>query len=140
MRLLLTFLLIFSSLYAYEMEEEYSVALQKAKVEHKPLLAYLYMLNCDTCEYMNKIVFTNPEVIAYLDKHYVVVHLYTNSKDLPVDFRVKVSPVFHFLNSSNGEMLESIIGGRKPKKFLRLLRSSYGAYLDEQKKIDNEAM
>ena len=132
MKLLFILLLTLSSLHAYEMEEDYSVALHKAKTAHKPLLAYLYMLNCHTCDYMNKNVFTDPKIIDYLDQHYVVVHLYTNDKSLPADLRVDVSPVFHFINSTDGEMLESIMGGRNPEKFLTLLKSSYADYKEEQ--------
>lgn len=120
-----------SSLLAYELEEDYAIAFHKAKIADKPLLAYLYMLNCRTCNYMNNNVFTDPKVIDYLDQHYVVVHLHTNDKSLPIEFRAKMSPTFHFIDSQNGEILESIMGGRNPEKFLKLLTVSYADYLEE---------
>ena len=94
-------------------------------------MAYLYMGNCRTCAYMDREVFSNPEVREYLEKHYVVVHLYTNDRTLPKDLKVEMSPVFHFINSQNGEMIESIMGGRDAKRFLELLKRSYQNYVEE---------
>lgn len=131
MKLLFILLLAVSPLLSYEMEEDYAIALHKAKIAHKPLLTYLYMLNCRTCNYMNNNVFTDPKVMDYLDQHYVVAHLYTKDKSLPIDLRTKMSPTFHFIDSQNGEMLESIMGGRNPEKFLKLLTVSYAEYLEE---------
>ena len=132
MRLLLTVLLLSISLQAIEFEEDYKEALSKAKDEKRPLLAYLYMLNCRTCEYMDRKVFTDKKVREYLEKNYVVVHLYTNSKSLPRELRVEMSPVFHFIDSENGEMIESIMGGRDAQRFLVLLQRSYADYQENQ--------
>ncbi|MGB5965755.1 MAG: thioredoxin family protein [Sulfurimonadaceae bacterium] len=133
MKLFLALLLALSSLHAasVDMQEDYTVALKKAKKEDKPLMLYLYMLNCNACNYMNNDVFTDKRVIDYLTKNYVVVKLYTNDRGLPKELRVEMSPVFHFLNSQNSEMIESIIGGRNAEKFLKLLKNSYADYKEE---------
>ncbi len=133
MKLFLVLFLALSSLQglSIDMQEEYTVALEKAKKEDKPLLIYLYMLNCYPCEYTDKNTFTDKKVIDYLTKNYVVVKLCTNHRGLPQELRSKVSPVFHVLNSQNGEMLESVRGGRTAEKFLRLLEYSYAEYKEE---------
>ena len=133
MKYILFLLLMISSLqgYSLDVQEEYTEALQKAKNEEKPLLVYLYMLNCLTCEYMDGEVFQDKEVVDYLRKNYVVVKLYTNDRSLPDELRVEMSPVFHFINGQNGEMIESIMGGRSARKFLKLLRKSYDDYKEE---------
>ena len=133
MRFILAIFLTMTSLYALEMEENYKEALVKAKAQNKPLLAYLYMLNCHTCQYMDREVFSDVKVQSYLKKNYVVVHLYTNANSLPPELRVEMSPVFHFIDSQNGEMIESIVGGRNATRFLKLLKRSYHDYLQEQK-------
>jgi len=114
------------------MEEDYTKALQHAKTEQRPLLVYLYMLNCKSCDYMNDAVFTDERVVDYLMGHYVVVHLYTNDRGLPPDLRAEMSPVFHFIDSRDGEMIESIMGGRDPERFLELLKKSYQEFIEEQ--------
>lgn len=130
MRYLLTIVLTVISLYAFEMEEDFHDALKKAKVKERPLMAYLYMQNCRTCAYMDREVFSDPNVLKYLDTHYVVVHLYTDDASLPENLKVEMSPVFHFINAQNGKMIESIMGGRDAKRFLKLLKKSYQEYLD----------
>ncbi len=133
MKFFILLVLVLGSLhgYALKVEKDYTVALQKAKKAHKPLLVYLYMLNCNTCEYMNKKVFKEKKVISYLRKNYVVVKLYANDKSLPKELQADMSPVFHFINAQNGEMIESIMGGRKPDKFLKQLQNSYDDYKEE---------
>ncbi len=130
MRYLLIVFLTVISLHALVMEENYDDALRKAKVQERPLMAYLYMRNCRTCAYMDREVFSDPEVRKYLEQHYVVLHLYTNDRTLPEDLKVEMSPVFHFIDSHNGEMIESIMGGRDAKRFLELLKRSYKDYID----------
>ena len=133
MRLLLVLFLAFSSLQglSVDMQEDYAEALEKAKQEDKPLLIYLYMLNCYPCEYMDENAFCDKSVIDYLTENYVVVKLYTNDRGLPQELQAKVSPTFHVLNSQNGEMLESVSGGRTAEKFLKMLQNIYADYKEE---------
>jgi len=115
-----------------EMEEDYTEALQHAEAQDRPLLVYLYMLNCKSCDYMDHAVFTDERIVDYLLEHYVVVHLYTNDRGLPSDLQVEMSPVFHFIDSRDGEMIESIMGGRDPERFLELLKKSYQDFIEVQ--------
>ena len=133
MKYFLALLLTLASLQgqSIDLQEEYSVALQKAKSEDKPLMIYLYMLNCYPCRYMNEKVLTDKRVIDYLAENYIVVKLYTNDKGLPKELRAEMSPVFHFLNSQNSDMLESVAGGRDADRFLRLLKNTYADYKEE---------
>lgn len=133
MKFILVLLLLFSSLHglSVDIQEEYTSALKKAKKEDKPLLVYLFMLNCYTCEYMDGEVFQDKKVVTYLRKNYVVVKLYANDRSLPEELRVEMSPVFHFINGQNGEMIESIMGGRSARKFLKQLKNSYEDYKEE---------
>ena len=133
MKFILVLLLTLGSLHglSIDIQESYPEALAKAKKENKPLMIYLYMLNCQTCEYMENHIFADKEVNDYLAKNYVVVHLYTNDKELSKELRVDMSPVFHFINPQNGEMIESIIGGRDANRFLKLLQNSYLDYKEE---------
>ena len=133
MKFILVLLLTLGSLHglSIDIQESYTVAMKKAKEENKPLMIYLYMLNCYPCEYMDDHIFTDKKVNDYLAKNYVVVHLYTNDKELPKKLRVDMSPVFHFINPQNGEMIESIMGGRDADRFLKLLQNSYLDYKEE---------
>ncbi|MBU1642718.1 thioredoxin family protein [bacterium] len=136
MRFLLALLLTLTALNAASIgwQHNYERALSKAKNEDKPLMVYLYLPSCKSCGYMNDKVFSDRQVVDYLGKNYVAVKLYPNDSGLPSELRSEMSPVFFFLNSQNAEVIESIMGGKKAEKFLRLLQESYEGYKTENKK------
>jgi len=113
------------------MQSSYKAALKEAKKTDRPLLIYLSMPHCKTCEYMNKKVLNQEKIVSYLNNHYIVVHLDSDDHTLPRKLRANVSPVFHFIDPRDGEMIESIMGGRNTSKFLKLLKYSYRDYKDE---------
>lgn len=133
MKIWVVLLFVWGALHAVplEMYERYAVALQKAKESDKPLLVYLHRRNCHACDYMENTILPEPKVAAYLNANYIVVRLYTNDKELPKALRAEMSPVFHFLNPQNNEMIESIIGGRNVEKFMHLLQNVYNDYKEE---------
>lgn len=133
MRIWVILLFVWGTLHAVplEMYERYAVALQKAKETNKPLLIYLHRRNCQACDYMENTTLSDRKVAAYLNANYIVVRLFTNDKGLPKALHAEMSPVFHFLNPQNNEMIESIIGGRNVDKFMHLLQNVYNDYKEE---------
>ena len=130
----IVFLLLFiTTLHAtdIEMKKDYAKAYSTAKSAKKPLLIYIYQKGCMTCKYMDSHVFSDERVKKYLKQHYIVAHITTHDRALPKAFHSSMSPAFHIVNSQNEEMIESIIGGRDVKKFLKLLKRSYQDYKDE---------
>ncbi len=134
MKIWVLLLFVWGTLYGVpvEMYERYPVALQKAKESDKPLLVYLHRRNCHACDYMENATLTDTKVAAYLNTNYIVVRLFTNDSELPKALRAEMSPVFHFLNARNNEMIESIIGGRDAEKFMQLLQNGYKDYQEER--------
>jgi thioredoxin-related protein len=130
MRILFALLLTLTFLEAASVrwQHNYQKAINTAKTENKPLLIYLYLPGCKTCKYMNSHVFNDKDVAAFMAKNYIAVKLYPNDSDLPEKFRAEISPVFHVVNSQDSEMIESVLGGKNPEKFLELLEESYTAY------------
>jgi len=127
--ILLFFILIFTlNASTITMQSDYKTALQVAKKKQQPLLIYLSMPHCKTCEYMNKEVLNRVDIVTYINTHYIVVHLNADDHTLPRKLRTNVSPVFHFIDPRSGEMIESIRGGRSTSKFLKLLQRSYSDY------------
>ena len=129
--ILLLFAVVFSlNALNLTMQSDYKTALKVAKKLHRPLLIYLSMPHCKTCEYMNREVLNQTKIVSYLNKYYIVVHLDSDDHTLPRKLRANVSPVFHFIDPRDGEMIESIMGGRDTSKFLKLLKYSYHDYRD----------
>lgn len=130
MRILFALLLTLTLLEAASVrwQHNYQKAINAAKTENKPLLVYLYLPGCKTCEYMNSHVFNDKDVAAFMAKNYIAVKLYPNDRDLPEKFRTEISPVFYFVNSQDSEMIESVMGGKNAEKFLELLQESFTTY------------
>jgi thioredoxin-related protein len=133
MKFLLVLLLALGSLHAASLgwQRNYETALAKAKSEEKALMVYLYLPHCNTCNYMNKNVFSDKKVIDCINRNYVAVKLYPNDKSLPKKLQSEISPVFYLINPQNAEMIESVMGGKNAEKFLNLLEESYDAYKTE---------
>jgi len=115
-------------------ERNYPKALSKAKDADKPLMVYLYLPDCGTCNYMNKNVFTERGVVKYLEKNYVAVKLYTNDKGLPDELKSEMAPVFHFMDPQSSKRIGTVMGGKNAEKFLELLEESYETYTHEREK------
>ena len=135
MRFLLILLLALSSLNAASIgwQRNYESALAKATSEEKPLMVYLYLPHCATCNYMNKNVFSDKKVIDYINKSYIAVKLYPNDKSLPEKLQSEMSPVFYLINPQNSDMIDSVMGGKNAEKFLELLEESFDTYKTETK-------
>lgn len=136
MRVLIALLFLLEALYGASIswERNYPKALLKAKHADKPLMVYLYLPHCGTCNYMNKNVFINKDVIDYVEKNYVAVKLYTNDKGLPDELKSEMAPVFHFMDPRNSANIATVIGGKNAESFLELLEESYDTYTQERGK------
>ena len=58
-----------------------SVALEKAKVEHKHIFIDFTGYTCVNCRWMEKNIFSNPNVIERFKNKFVLVHLFTDGGD-----------------------------------------------------------
>lgn len=102
----------------------YSEAQKSAKSQNKSILLFMNKKGCGSCAYMKENVFTDKEVVAYLDQHYVAVALDIHKNDAPKDFQVNVTPVFHFISYDGTKLRETLIGGKTAPFFLKLLKQA----------------
>lgn len=130
MRTLMITLLLSLGLHAASLDwsRSYEKGLESAKVTNKPLLLYLCMPGCGTCRFMNEEVFTDRDVKAYLQKHFVYVKLYGDDKSLPEDLKMPMAPVFHFIDPRSNERIDTIVGGKRVDAFLDTLESILETY------------
>ena len=102
---------------------DYATACAEARKTHKPLMLFLTRPGCKSCAYMRDRVLTERDVQAYLGAHFVTAELPIRDAGLPEKYRVKVSPVFTFLDAGEDEIVEQIQGGKKAPQFLQTLKS-----------------
>ncbi len=105
----------------------YEKAQISAKAQNKPMLLFMNKKGCGSCEYMKENVFTDKDIIAYLNQNYIAVALDIYKNDAPKDFQVKVTPVFHFTSSDGTKLRESLIGGKTAPFFIKLLKKANSA-------------
>ena len=103
--------------------KNYPDALSEAKKTNKILMLFLTRPGCKSCAYMRDRVLTERDVQAYLGAHFVTAELPIRDAGLPEKYRVKVSPVFTFLDAGEDEIVEQIQGGKKAPQFLQTLKS-----------------
>jgi len=119
-RVLLIVLLSFNA-YAAEVfwHDSYKEGAEEARLAHKPMLVFMSQSGCKSCEYMQDVVLTEEKVSAYINAHYIAIHLDIHGNDAPHGLQVPVTPVFHFLSEDGIESRESLIGGKTPPFFIK---------------------
>ncbi len=93
-------------------ENSFSTILLRSKTEKKPIFLMLYATWCTHCENMNKTVFTDPQVIAFLNSNYICTRQDIDKSEgimLKTKYNLKVTPDFLFVNE-NDELLFNITG------------------------------
>ncbi|MBX7093579.1 MAG: thioredoxin family protein [Flavobacteriales bacterium] len=83
-------------------EGTFEQALQKAKKENKEVFVDFYAVWCGPCKYMSGAVFTNPDVGAYFNEHFVSVKIDAEKqeKDLVEKTNIEAYPTLAFFKST----------------------------------------
>lgn len=112
------------TLYAGEIDwyYDYTEALEKAQNENKYILVFMSQPGCGTCEYMKENVFVDGDVENYINSHFVALTLNVYDEDVPTPLKVRVTPVFHFLDQKGEPVRPKLIGGKTAPFFLKLLQ------------------
>ena len=100
----------------------YTKAAQHAKKQDKPMLVFMNRPGCGSCAYMKETVFTDKNVVDYLNDNYIAVSLDIHTNDAPKALQVTVTPVFHFLHSDGTQSLDTLFGGKTAPFFIKLLK------------------
>ncbi len=93
-------------------EQGYAAALQRSKMEKKPIFYMVYATWCPHCNKMKEQVFTDPKVVDFFSKHFVCAWQDIEQGEgqaLKKKFGVHFFPYFAFLDE-NGTILYAING------------------------------
>ena len=90
----------FLSLYALEFHS-YDEALKLQKQNGKIIMIDVIRTNCHYCEDMQRKVFENKEMSAWLEKRFIPVQLNLDFDELPLGLHVYFTPTFFFLNKEH---------------------------------------
>lgn len=126
MKRLLLFLFTALTLHASGIDwyYDYGEALDAAKKEDKHILVFITQPGCGTCNYMKENVFVDTNVETYINAHYIPLDMTVYDKALPEHLKVRVTPVFHFLDAEGKPLRQKMIGGKTAPSFLKLLKEA----------------
>lgn len=105
-----------------QFEHDFNSALQKAEKQNKEVMMMYSAPWCPECNYMKEVVFKNKNVLAYIQKHFIVLSLDIQKDKLPKGFDFIGIPTFFFLDKKTKEK-DKIIGGSKADVFLQKLKA-----------------
>ncbi len=113
----------------FKYETSYYQALKKAKQQHKILLVMIAKKGCPACAYMKDIVFERPQILDYLNRHYVVAILDIYKRNYPKQFISHRAPTFFFLDPfTTKELYPSKTGSSRPAHFIQELTVTQTAF------------
>ena len=102
-------------------------AKQKAAKEGKVLFVDCTAAFCGSCRKMEKEVFSNPEVAAFFNEHFISYKLWMDKpegKAFNETCEIPAYPTLLFMDEK-GNILWKEVGGRKVKEFMELARKAY---------------
>lgn len=120
-------LIFFSSVYLQGIAQEMNFldgglekALETAGQENKPVFVDFYATWCGPCKQMARTVFTDPEVKAYYEGHFICVRVDVDKeKEVARKYAIQSMPTLLFLNSKKKE-LKRVVGMVSKERFLHI--------------------
>ena len=121
-KLFLLVLFLASSVFAdLNWVDDYESALTQAKEEKKIVMIMFTLTECHVCKVMKKSVYTDPEVMAYVEKYFIPVELNLDIDDKE-GFAVFGTPTFYFLTSEGKQIGDMKVGGSTLEGFKKKLK------------------
>ena len=100
-------------------EKDYRAAVTKAGTVGKPIFFVFSSHECKWCRHLEATTFSDPKVIARLNKDFVNVIAYTDEgDDVPKELWMPGTPALWFLDTRGEAMFQPIPGAVGPKEFL----------------------
>lgn len=112
--------LFMSSLFlsAFELKT-YEAALAQQKKTNKLIMIDVVRTGCPYCKYMDKEVFADKEMSAWIAKRFIPVQINLDEQDLPLGLKVSFTPTFYFVDK-NQKVVKTIPGAWNIEDFKSL--------------------
>jgi len=105
---------------------DWNSLLKEAAKENKLIFLDAYAAWCGPCKWMAANVFTDPEVGAYMNEHFINAKIDMEKgegPDLQKKYNVRAYPTYIFVNSK-GELVHRFCGSMAKEKFLAKVRNA----------------
>ena len=106
-----------TSLYAEGVNwRSWEAALDEAKNTNKMIMMDVIRDNCRYCVKMDKNVFHNEKMAAYIEKNFIPVKVNISQREIPMGLKVEMTPTFFFFTADK-KMVKKIIGSWNQRDF-----------------------
>ena len=102
--------------------KSYDTGLLEQKSSHKPIMIDVVRTNCHYCINMEKAVFEDKEMSAWLEKKFIPVKINLDNEKLPLGLTTSFTPTFYFVDE-NHNILKKIPGSWNIEDFKDLTRN-----------------
>lgn len=104
-------------------ENNYKVALAKAKKAGKPLMMFMTTSYCPWCRKLESRILSQTDIDSTVKKRYIPITLNLDKDSFPEQFsKTRFTPIIYIVNSTTEEIEHKFIGYSAKDEFLHLLK------------------
>ncbi len=103
-------------------QPSYKVAQAEAKKENKPMMVLLVSHTCRWCRRLENRTLENPEVAAFVRKHFVPVIVYREDRNFPDFITSSMVPTTFFLTPEGKNIIKPVVGYWEPMDYMTDLK------------------
>ncbi len=117
-KVVLALMMVTLFLSAFELKT-YEAALKEQKKTNKLIMIDVVRTGCHYCEEMDRDVFADKEMAAWIAKRFIPVQINLDEQDLPLGLEVSFTPTFYFVDK-NQKIVKKIPGAWNKEDFKSL--------------------
>lgn len=104
-------------------ENNYKMALEKAKKAGKPLMMFMTTSYCPWCRKLESRILSQTDIDSTIKKKYIPLTLNLDKDNYPEKFaKTRFTPIIYIVNSTTEEIEHKFVGYSARDEFLRLLK------------------
>ncbi len=102
-------------------EDDYQIALEKAKKENKSIMMVVSQVTCPWCRKLERQTLKKKKIDALVKENFIPLSVDKDKLNYPKKFKVKVVPTIFFINSKDETIIKKILGYKNKKDFREIL-------------------
>ena len=102
-------------------EDNYKIALEKAKKANKPIMMVVSQVTCPWCRKLERQTLKKQKINTLIKENFVALSVDKDKLNYPKKFEVKVVPTIFFINSKDETIIKKILGYKNKKDFIEIL-------------------
>ena len=123
-------LLLMSGLLMAEIlwQPSYRSAEEEARKQDKPMLVILVSHTCRWCRKLENRTLQNPEIVEYVNRHFIPVLLYREDRNFPDFIHSSMVPTTFFLTPDGKNIIKPAVGYWEPTDYMSDLKLVVGKF------------